>query len=256
MLIQSIEYERLTMKPTAIVTGGAGGIGEAICKRLARDGFNIVTAFHTSEEKAARIADGITEAGGNAIAIKADVTVTEDVCALFSRAYSEYGDINLLVCNAGVASQAVLNNISDSEYRRIMSVNTDGVFKCCREAVTYMLKNHSGSIICISSMWGICGASCETVYSASKAAVIGFTKALAKELGPSGIRVNCIAPGVIDTEMNSHLSQSDMYALANETPLCRIGKPYEIAGAVSFLASDDASFITGQILGVDGGFAI
>ena len=230
------------MNRTAIVTGGAGGIGAAVCQRLARDGINVVIAFRSSEEKAVQLAEEIRKSGGNAEAIK-----TGDVKNLFSRTCETFGSIDVLVCNAGVAAQAVLNDVSDGDYDRLMSVNMGGVFRCCREAVPYMLKNHSGSIINISSMWGICGASCETVYSASKAAVIGFTKALAKELGPSGIRVNCIAPGVIDTGMNSHL--------ADETPLCRIGKPEEVAAAVSFLASDDSSFVTGQTLCVDGGFA-
>lgn len=244
------------MNRTAIVTGGAGGIGAAVCRRLARDGMNVVIAFRTSEKKAASVAEEIKSTGGNAVAVKADISATDDVKELFSRAYEIYGNIDVLVCNAGIAAQAVLNDVSDEDYDRLMSVNMGGVFRCCREAVPYMLKNHSGSIINISSMWGICGASCETVYSASKAAVIGFTKALAKELGPSGIRVNCIAPGVINTEMNSHLSEDDMKALADETPLCRVGKPEEVAGVVSFLASDDSSFITGQTLSVDGGFAI
>ena len=244
------------MDRTAIVTGGAGGIGAAVCRRLSRDGMNVVIAFRTSEEKAASVVEEIKSSGGNAVAVKADISETDDVKELFSRAYEAYGSIDVLVCNAGIAAQAVLNDVSDGDYDRLMSVNMGGVFRCCREAVPYMLKNHSGSIVNISSMWGICGASCETVYSASKAAVIGFTKALAKELGPSGIRVNCIAPGVIDTEMNSHLSEDDMKALADETPLCRIGKPEEVAGAVSFLASDDSSFITGQTISVDGGFAI
>ena len=244
------------MNRTAIVTGGAGGIGAAVCRRLARDGMNVVIAFRTSEKKAVSVAEEIKSSGGNAIAIKADVSVTDEVKKLFSHAYEAYGSIDVLVCNAGIAAQAVLNDVSDGDYDRLMSVNMGGVFRCCREAVPYMLKSHSGSIINISSMWGICGASCETVYSASKAAVIGFTKALAKELGPSGIRVNCIAPGVIDTEMNSHLSGDDMRALADETPLCRIGKPEEVAGAVSFLASDDSSFVTGQTISVDGGFAV
>lgn len=244
------------MNRTAIVTGGAGGIGEAICKRLARDGFSVVIAYRTSEKRAMRLAEEIAASGGRAEAVKADVSVSDEVKQLFSLAYEEYGSLDVLVCNAGIAVQRVLTDVSDSEYDRLMSVNMGGVFRCCREAVPYMLKSHSGSIINISSMWGVCGASCETVYSASKAAVIGFTKALAKELGPSGIRVNCIAPGVIDTEMNRHLSDGDMKALADETPLCRIGQPEEVAGAVSFLASDDSSFVTGQILSVDGGFAI
>lgn len=244
------------MNRTAIITGGAGGIGEAICKRLARDGFSAVIAYRTSEKRAMRLAEEIAASGGRAAAVKADVSVSDEVKQLFSLAYEEYGSLDVLVCNAGIAAQRVLTDVSDSEYDRLMSVNMGGVFRCCREAVPYMLKNHSGSIINISSMWGVCGASCETVYSASKAAVIGFTKALAKELGPSGIRVNCIAPGVIDTEMNRHLSEADMQALADETPLCRIGQPEEVAGAVSFLASDDSSFVTGQILSVDGGFAI
>lgn len=253
VVIRTISEEK--MNRTAIVTGGAGGIGAAVCQRLARDGINVVIAFRSSEEKAVHLAEEIRKSGGNAEAIKADVSATDDVKNLFSRTCETFGSIDVLVCNAGVAAQAVLNDVSDGDYDRLMSVNMGGVFRCCREAVPYMLKNHSGSIINISSMWGICGASCETVYSASKAAVIGFTKALAKELGPSGIRVNCIAPGVIDTGMNSHLSEDDMRVLADETPLCRIGKPEEVAAAVSFLASDDSSFVTGQTLCVDGGFA-
>ena len=241
------------MNRTAIVTGGAGGIGAAVCQRLARDGVNVVIAFRSSEEKAVQLAEEIRKSGGNAEAINADVSATGDVKNLFSRTCETFGSIDVLVCNAGVAAQAVLNDVSDGDYDRLMSVNMGGVFRCCREAVPYMLKNHSGSIINISSMWGSCGASCETNYSASKAAVIGFTKALAKELGPSGIRVNCVAPGVIRTDMLDALPPVVLPQLAQETPLGRLGTPEDIAHAVAFLAGEQASFITGQVLTCDGG---
>ena len=146
--------------------------------------------------------------------------------------------------------------MTDEDWRRVMGVDLDGVFYCCRRAIPSMVRRQKGSILTISSMWGLTGGSCEAAYSAAKAGVIGLTKALAKELGPSGVRVNCIAPGVIHTQMNGNLTQEDQQILADETPLCRLGTPEEVAGAALFLSQEDASFITGQVLAVDGGIAI
>ena len=163
--------------------------------------------------------------------------------------------MDVLVNNAGIAQQKLFSDITPEEWRRMFAVDVEGVFHCCQCALPYMIHRKAGSIVNISSVWGQVGASCEVHYSAAKAAVIGLTKALAKELGPSGIRVNCVAPGVIRTEMNAHLSGEDMEALREETPLCRIGEPEEVADAVSFLAGEGSRFVTGQILAVSGGFA-
>ena len=156
--------------------------------------------------------------------------------------------MDALVCNAGVAYQGLLSDMTDEDWRRVMGVDLDGVFYCCRRAIPSMVRRQKGSILTISSMWGLTGGSCEAAYSAAKAGVIGLTKALAKELGPSGVRVNCIAPGVIHTQMNGNLTQEDRQILADETPLCRLGTPEEVAGAALFLSQEDASFITGQVL--------
>ncbi len=244
------------MKQTAIVTGGSQGIGEAISVLLAKNDLNVIINYNKSEKNARAIEQRLLSSGYSACAVGADVTKTSDVKELFRFAYKKFGSLDILINNAGIAKQQLLTEVTDEDFNSIIQTNFGGVFKCCREAVPYMLKNHSGSIINISSMWGISGASCESVYSASKAAVIGFTKALAKELGPSGIRVNCIAPGLIDTKMNSNLSSADLEQLLDQTPLNRIGLPQDIAEAILFFAKEGSSFITGQTLSVDGGFII
>ena len=165
-----------------------------------------------------------------------------------------FGSADILINNAGIAQQKLFTDITDDDFTRMFDINVRGVFNCCRAALPYMIHKKHGRIINISSMWGVCGASCEVHYSASKAAVIGMTKALAKEVGPSGITVNCIAPGLIDTPMNANLSKETINELCEETPVGRIGTPEDIANAALFLASDSSSFITGQVLGVDGGF--
>lgn len=244
------------MKKTVIVTGGARGIGAAVSTVFARAGYNVIINYNTSEKEAVSLADLLTAEGATALPFRADVSVSQEADALVAFAADRFGGVDALINNAGVAGFDLINDVTDEKYRRIMSVDLDGTFNCCRAAASLMVKAHSGTIVNVSSMWGITGASCEAVYSAAKAGVIGLTKALAKELGPSGIRVNCVAPGVIDTEMNARLSEEDVAALADETPLCRIGTPNEVAEAILFLASEKASFITGQILSVDGGFAI
>ncbi len=241
---------------TAVITGGARGIGAEICRAFAKAGYAVIINYNTSEASAEVLKSELTENGFTADIFRADVSQSHEANALIKFAVDTYGSVDVLVNNAGVAHFGLFTDMTDCEYRHIMSVDLDGTFYACRSAAREMIKNHSGTIVNISSMWGIVGASCEAAYSAAKAGVIGLTKALAKELGPSGIRVNCIAPGVINTEMNRRLSPDDISALSGETPLCRIGEPCEVAEAVLFLASDKASFITGQTLSVDGGFAV
>lgn len=238
----------------ALVTGAAGGIGSAIAKRLCRDGFFVVLNFFHSEKAAVRLRDGINSSfpEPRAEIFRADVSDREQAENMFRSA----GGIDVLVNNAGIAQQKLFTDITEDDWRRMMAVDVTGVFHCCQLALPYMIHRKHGKIINISSMWGQAGASCEVHYSTAKAAVIGLTKALAKEVGPSGITVNCIAPGVIDTPMNASLGPETMRGLKEETPLERIGTPDDIAGAVSFLASPDADFITGQAIGVNGGFVI
>ncbi len=232
---------------TALITGASRGIGAACARALASDGWRVVINYNTSADEAEKLA---RETGG--IAIQADVSDMTQVENMFSVS----GNVDLLVCNAGIALQKLVTDTSRSEWDRIFSVNVTGVFNCCKAALPHMIRNHAGKIITVSSMWGITGASCECAYSASKAAVIGFTKALAKEVGPSNIQVNCIAPGVIDTDMNSALSPETIEELCDETPLTRIGTPEDIAALAVFLASEKADFITGQVISSNGGFLI
>ena len=237
----------------ALVTGAAGGIGQAIAARLCRDGYHVIlNCFHSTEAAAQLCGRLNAEKSSCAEVVRADVSDFMQTETMFRDA----GEIDLLVNNAGVAQQKLFTDLTEDDWQRMISVDVTGVFHCCRFALPAMIRRKSGRIINISSMWGQVGASCEVHYSAAKAAVIGLTKALAKEVGPSGITVNCIAPGVIDTPMNAAFGPETMRELTEETPLCRLGTPEDIAAAVSFLASPEAGFITGQVLGVNGGFVI
>lgn len=246
------------MQKTAIITGGATGIGAAISSLLYNEGYNVIIGYNTSEDKAKSLEAELcaNSNGSTAKCLKIDVTDVSSVSSAFDYCAKEYGRIDLVVNNAGAAQQKLFTDITDADWQNMLTTNLTGCFNCCREATKYMVKQHFGNIINISSMWGIVGASCESHYSASKAGIIGLTKSLAKELGPSNIRVNCVAPGVIMTDMLKNFSQEDLDALKEETPLCRLGTPSDIASVVSFLASDKAGFITGQTISVDGGFVI
>ena len=238
---------------TALITGSSRGIGKAIAKQLAKDGFNVIVNYTKSKDQAEKLVFELNSAYNvDCTAVCADVSEREQVEKMFS----EVGKVDVLVNNAGIAQQKLFTDITENDWDRMFAVDVKGVFNCCQCALPYMIHQKSGKIINISSMWGQVGGSCEVHYSAAKAAVIGLTKALAKEVGPSGIQVNCIAPGVINTEMNSNLDENTMEELKEETPLGIIGMPKDIANAVSFLASDKADFITGQILGVNGGMII
>lgn len=239
------------MAKVVLVTGGSRGIGKAICEKFAKEGYTVAVNYEKSEEKANLLAEKI---GGRAYL--ADVSNYEEVSSMFDKIERELGSVDILINNAAVSVVGVFQDCTDEEWERIFGVNVKGVFNCCKRAVGNMLKKQSGSIVNISSIWGVTGGSCECHYSATKAAVIGYTKAMAKELGPSGIRVNCIAPGAVDTDMNAHLSKEDWEEIEEETPLCKTGSADEIAEAVYFAASEKASYMTGAVLNVNGGMVI
>lgn len=234
-----------------LITGGSRGIGKACVRAFCKGGDRVAFLYQRSEEEARALA---IETGS--IPICVDISDPVAVDAAVQEAYAQLGSIDVLVNNAGVSQIKLFTDLTNEDWRRVMGVNLDGVFYVSRAVAEIMIRQKEGRIINIGSMWGKTGASCEVHYSASKAGVRGLTMALAKELGPSGITVNCVEPGVIETEMNACLDEETRRALCEETPLCRMGKSEEVAAAVRFFASKEAGFITGQVLGVDGGFAI
>ena len=240
------------MAKTVLITGASRGIGRACAFAFANAGYRVGVNYHTHFEDAQSVVRAITTRGGDAVPLQADVA---DFAAV-SGMVSAFGRIDVLVNNAGVACDGLLQDIPPTAWARTFAVNVNGAYYCARCALPQMLSRHEGCILNVSSMWGRVGASFEVPYSASKAALIGFTKALAKEVGPSGVRVNCVAPGVIGTAMNANHTKEDMEALTQDTPLMRLGTPEDVANALLFLASDSAAFITGQVLGVDGGFVM
>ena len=244
------------MSGTVIVTCASRGIGKACALAFGKSGADVIVNYTRSKEKAEEVCDEISKLGGRALPFCADVADRKAVDEMISFAHSNFGSISTIVNNAGIAEQIMFCDITEEKWDRMFAVDVKGVYNCIQSALPDMIHNKSGRIINISSMWGITGASCEVHYSAAKAAVIGMTKALAKELGPSGITVNAIAPGVISTEMNGNISEEIMSELKEETPLGRIGTPEDIAETALFLASPKASFITGEVISVNGGFVI
>ena len=244
------------MRKVAFVTGGSRGIGRAVVRRLAAEGYAVGIDYLQTEEQARALEAELLAQGQNALAVQADVADREAITAAIRRVEAEFGPVTALVNNAGIAEQHQFQDITDAFWHRIFAVNVDGAFHTIQAVLPRMIHEKAGAIVNISSIWGQRGASCEAAYSATKSAVIGLTRSLAMELAPSGIRVNCVAPGVIRTDMTEVLGENTLSSLAEETPLGCIGAPEEVAKAVYFLASGEASFITGQVLGVNGGFVI
>lgn len=234
-----------------LVSGGANGIGARCVERFCLAGYKTAFIYRSDDSSANKLAENF-----GAIAIKADLSNEKETHLAFEKARASLGNIDILINNAGVSYVGLITDMTDDDWHHILNTNLSSAFLLSHDAVPDMVRKKSGRIINIGSVWGRCGASCEVAYSATKAGLRGLTMSLAKEVGPSNITVNCIEPGVIDTRMNSHFTEDDIRALIDETPLSRIGTPDDIASLALFLASDDASFITGQCIGVDGGFGL
>ena len=241
-------------KKIALVAGASGGIGAACARTLASQGYTVLVHGHRGAQRAQTLAQALCAEGMDAHAVRCNLSDSAAVRAMCDEILAVYHRVDALVFSAGIAYTGLLCDMTDGEWRQVMDVNVSGAFYLIRALAPGMVSRRSGAILLISSMWGRVGASCEAAYSASKAALIGLTRALAKELGPSGVRVNCIAPGVIDTRMMDEHSDETKAILAQETPLGRLGTPQDVAHAAAFLVSPEADFITGQVLGVDGGY--
>lgn len=239
----------------ALVTGGAKGIGNAVCRALAKDGYLLAINYNSSKKEAESLKRELSAVTDVEI-FKADVSDSKEVDAMFSHIENRLGNVSVLVNNAGISEQALFTDITDDMWSKMINTNLSGAFYCSRRALKSMINEKSGVIINIASMWGEVGGSLEVHYSASKAGLIGLTKALAKEVGLSGVRVNAVSPGVIETDMMAHFTEADKNTLKDETPLNKLGTPKDVANAVSFLASEKAEFITGQIISVNGGIVI
>ncbi len=242
------------MKKVALITGSSRGIGRAEAIALARDGYAVCVNCVEREDKAQELVDMLRSEGCEAMWYKADVADAAAVKQMVAEVEKTLGAVTLLVNNAGIAKQCLFQDMTEDYWKRIFDVNLNGAFNTIQAVLPHMLHEHSGCIINTSSIWGQHGASCEVAYSATKHAIIGLTRSLAQELAPTNIRVNCVAPGVINTDMVQVLGRETLDALAEDTPVGRLGRPEDIAAVVSFLASDAASFITGQVITSDGGF--
>ena len=243
-------------KRTVLVTGASRGIGKAISTLFAESGYNVLINYNSSEKDAMELYNTLKSNGYSVDTYKADVSKKEEVNMMINYCIGQFEKIDVLINNAGISKTNLFTDISYEEWDEVMDINLNGVFYTTKKALQYMIPEMSGKIINISSIWGMIGGSYEVHYSASKAAVIGMTKALAKELGPSNIQVNCIAPGVIQTDMISSLGEDTLEMLREETPLMKLGTAEDIAHCALFLASDKSNFITGQVISPNGGFVI
>lgn len=246
----------MSNKKTAIITGASRGIGNETAKAFTNEGYNVLINYNSSYEEAWKLKDFIVSNGGCAEIFKADVSNPGEVNDMVQFCLENFKSIDVLVNNAAISQSKLFTDITQSDWDRMMDVNLKGVFNCTLSVVKHMISQKRGKIINVSSIWGMTGASCEVHYSAAKAGIIGFTKALAKELGPCNIQVNCVAPGIIRTSMISEYNQDEINELINQTPLLRLGTVKDVAYTILFLASEKADFITGQLISPNGGFVI
>ena len=244
------------MGKIALISGASGGIGSACARALGQRGDCVAVHYHRNKDAAEAVVASLINAGGYAKAYGADLTVAEEIKAMHHAIVSDLGEVDILVNNAGISEFALFQNISEEMWDMMTDTNLKSAYMLSRELLPSMITRKNGCIVNIASMWGQVGASCEVHYSASKGGLIAMTKALAKEVGPSAIRVNCVAPGAIKTAMLNNLTESDLEAIRDETPLGRLGEPEDVANAVLFLTDSSSSFITGQVLGVNGGRVI
>ena len=240
----------------ALITGASGGIGAATARAFAQAGYGVAIHAHRSVDKLHALAQELSALSVPVLEVCADLSDPVQAKTMVDNVLEKFCQLDILVCCSGLSHVGLVTDIDPQQWKTLFGVNVDGMHYCCQAVLPHMVHRKEGCILTISSMWGQVGASCEVAYSATKGAVITYTKALAQEVGPSNIRVNCIAPGVIATEMNAHLSPEDLEALADETPLGRIGTPEECAACALFLASEGASFVTGQVLAPNGGLVI
>ncbi|MEN8904919.1 MAG: SDR family oxidoreductase [Clostridiales bacterium] len=241
---------------TILITGASRGIGKETAILFAKKRYNVIINYNKSGDEALKIKDELNNKGYSVRAIKADVSNRNEVNEMINEILNIFGSIDVLVNNAGIAGYSLFTEITENEWDNIINVNLKGLFNCTQEVLKIMIKNKKGKIINISSVWGIIGASCEVHYSASKAGVIGLTKALAKEVGLSGIQVNCIAPGVIETDMLNEFTDEDKKQILSEIPMNKFGGIEDISKLIYFLASEKSSYITGQVISPNGGFVI
>lgn len=246
----------MSCSKTVIITGASRGIGQSTAELFANNGYNVIINFNKSEKSALDLYNKLKSKGLLAKVFKADVTKRNEVESMVKFCIGEFGSIDVLINNAGISQEKLFTDITDEDFDEMINFNLKSTFYCSQAVLKYMIPDKKGKIINISSIWGMVGASCEVLYSASKAGIIGLTKALAKELGPSNIQVNCIAPGVIQTDMLSTYNEEELSVLRENTPLMRLGTPDDIAGCALFLASSYSDFMTGQIISPNGGFVI
>lgn len=244
------------MEKVAFITGGSRGIGRAVARRLAAEGCAVGIDYLQARDQALALEAELRSQGCRALAVRADVADRAAITAAIRRVEDAFGPVTALVNNAGIAQQHQFQDITDAFWRRLFAVNVDGAFHTIQAVLPHMIHVKAGAIVNVSSIWGQRGASCEAAYSAAKAALIGLTRSLAMELAPSGIRVNCVAPGVIRTDMTEVLGEETLADLAEQTPLGRLGTPEDVAAAVAFLLREEAGFVTGQVLTADGGFIV